>query len=158
MAEHQDRPPLHEGTGKGTESTSTSTAMPPPDATSASASAGTGASAGGGSLGRRLLGMRSGVAAARRRAIALLATLISLATMLLVAVLAVHIVFVAFEANTSNEIVKTVGDWADDLAWQFRDIFQPENPKVSVAVNYGLAAIVYLIAGRIVVGLVRRLG
>lgn len=156
MAEHQDRPPPHEGTGKGTESTSTSTAMPPPDATSASASAGTGA--GGGSLGRRLLGMRSGVAAARRRAIALLATLISLATMLLVAVLAVHIVFVAFEANTSNEIVKTVGDWADDLAWQFRDIFQPENPKVSVAVNYGLAAIVYLIAGRIVVGLVRRLG
>ena len=82
----------------------------------------------------------------------------SLVTTVVVAVLAVHIVFAVFEANGSNTIVTTFRDWADGLAWQFKDVFTPHDPKVAVLVNYGLAALVYLIAGRIVVGLIRRLG
>ena len=97
-------------------------------------------------------------AAVRRRAVALLAAAVSVATTVVVAVLAVHIVFTAFEANTGNDLVRWFGDRATDLCWQFKDVFQPENPKVEVAVNYGLAALVYLVIGRIVVGLVRRLG
>ncbi|MES9603923.1 hypothetical protein AB0C69_15595 [Actinomadura sp. NPDC048032] len=97
-------------------------------------------------------------AATRRRAAGLLAAAVSVATTLVVVILAVHIVFVAFEANTSNDLVRWFGDRATDLCWQFRDVFQPENPKVEVAVNYGLAALVYLVVGRILVGLVRRLG
>jgi hypothetical protein len=95
--------------------------------------------------------------AARKRTVAALSTIISVITTVVVLVLAVHIVFVAFEANTANDLVRTAGDWAENLAWQFRDVFQPADHKVEVAVNYGLAALVYLIAGRIVVGLVRRL-
>lgn len=94
----------------------------------------------------------------RHRVVNAVAWVISLVTTVLVLVLAVHIVFVAFEANTANELVKTVGEWANDLAWQFKDVFQPANPKWEVAVNYGLAALVYLVIGRIVVSLVRRLG
>ncbi|RFU38626.1 hypothetical protein DZF91_26685 [Actinomadura logoneensis] len=97
-----------------------------------------------------------GVAAARQRAVSWLVTLISIVTTVVVLILAVHIVFVAFEANTGNALVHRIGIWADDLAWQFKDVFQPKNPKVGVAVNYGLAAVVYLVIGRIVVAVVRR--
>ncbi|MFI0452351.1 hypothetical protein [Actinomadura sp. 6N118] len=93
----------------------------------------------------------------RRRAVNAVAWFISLVTTVVVLILAVHIVFVAFEANTANDLVNTVGDWADDLAWQFKDVFQPDDHKVEVAVNYGLAALVYLIVGRILTSLVRRL-
>ncbi|MGW5413746.1 hypothetical protein [Actinomadura geliboluensis] len=96
-------------------------------------------------------------AGARRRAVGALATAVSVVTTVVVAVLAVHIVFVAFEANTANDIVRWFGDRATDLCWQFKDVFQPANHKADVAVNYGLAAAVYLVIGRIVVGLVRRL-
>ncbi|MCP9969993.1 hypothetical protein LUX57_36395 [Actinomadura madurae] len=75
----------------------------------------------------------------------------------MVAILAVHIVFVAFEANTANDLVRWFGDRATDLCWQFKDVFQPENRKTEVAVNYGLAALVYLVVGRILVNLARRL-
>jgi hypothetical protein len=74
-----------------------------------------------------------------------------------VATLAVHIVFVAFEANPANELVNTVSAWARGMAWQFKDVFQPSDPKIEVVVNHGLAAVVYLVAGRLLIGLVRRL-
>ncbi|MFF5264907.1 hypothetical protein ACFY4C_38795 [Actinomadura viridis] len=95
--------------------------------------------------------------AVRERAVRALATAVSVATTVVVLVLAVHIVFVAFEANTANDLVRTTADWAEGLAWQFRDVFQPADPKVEVAVNHGLAALVYLVIGRIAVGLIRRL-
>ncbi|GAA2638372.1 hypothetical protein SMC26_35050 [Actinomadura fulvescens] len=97
------------------------------------------------------------MAMARKRAVNVVAWLISLVTTVVVLILAVHIVFVTFEANTANDLVNTVGDWADGLAWQFKDVFQPDDHKVEVAVNYGLAALVYLIVGRILTSLVRRL-
>ncbi|MGI5204452.1 hypothetical protein ACQEU6_23070 [Spirillospora sp. CA-108201] len=97
-------------------------------------------------------------AAARRRGAGLLAAAVSIAAALAATILAVHIVFVAFEANTANDLVRWFGDRATDLCWQFKDVFQPKNPKVEVAVNYGLAAVVYLVVGRVLVGLVRRLG
>ncbi|SNT59522.1 hypothetical protein SAMN05443665_105310 [Actinomadura meyerae] len=96
-------------------------------------------------------------AGVRRRAAGALATLVSVVTTVVVAVLAVHIVFVAFEANTANGIVHWFGERAVDLSWQFKDVFQPANPKAEVAVNYGLAALVYLVIGRALVGVVRRL-
>ncbi|MFF0522815.1 hypothetical protein ACFYTC_29270 [Actinomadura nitritigenes] len=95
-------------------------------------------------------------AAARRRTVNLIATVISVVTTIVVLVLAVHILFVVFDANTGNDIVHWFGARADELAWQFKDVFQPDNAKVDVAVNYGLAALVYLVIGRIIVAVVRR--
>ncbi|MFD0691882.1 hypothetical protein [Actinomadura fibrosa] len=97
-------------------------------------------------------------AAVRRRAATVIAAVISAVTTVVVVILAVHIIFVTFEANTSNDLVRWFGDRATDLAWQFKDVFQPKNPKAEVAVNYGLAALVYLVVGRILVTVVRRLG
>ncbi|GAA0573876.1 hypothetical protein [Actinomadura livida] len=101
---------------------------------------------------------RRSLTAARRRTADVLATVISVITTVAVLILAVHIVFVAFEANTANGIVSWFSDRATDLSWQFKDIFQPADPKLEVAVNYGLAALVYLLIGRLLTNLTRRLG
>ncbi|TMQ90668.1 hypothetical protein ETD83_34485 [Actinomadura soli] len=98
----------------------------------------------------------AGATAARRRAAGIAATAVSAVTTVVVLIMAVHILFVAFEANTANDLVRWFGDRATELCWQFKDVFQPENPKAEVAVNYGLAAVVYLVAGRLLTSLIRR--
>ncbi|WP_225992459.1 hypothetical protein [Actinomadura montaniterrae] len=100
--------------------------------------------------------LAASAAAARKRTVDLIAAVISVVTTIVVLILAVHILFVVFEANTGNDIVHWFGARADELAWQFKDVFQPDNAKVDVAVNYGLAALVYLVVGRIIVSVVRR--
>lgn len=72
-------------------------------------------------------------------------------------VLALHIVFVIFTANPHNPLVTFVAGWADGLVVFFRDLFTPADHRVEVLVNYGLAAIFWLIVGRIVTGLLRRI-
>jgi hypothetical protein len=94
----------------------------------------------------------------RKPLAAALAMTASLVTTIVVTVLAVHIVFAVFEANGSNDIVTAFEGWAEGLAWQFKDVFTPRDPKIAVLVNYGLAALVYLMAGRLVVRLIQRLG
>ncbi|MFC5748702.1 hypothetical protein [Actinomadura rugatobispora] len=153
MADERDRPPA---TGPGgppeTPAAQTGTATDP--GVAAGANQGAASHRRGSRMGRP---PSRNLKAARKRAAAALATALSVITTVVVLVLAVHIVFVVFEANTANDLVRTAGDRAEGLAWQFRDVFQPADPKIEVVVNYGLAALVYLIIGRIVVGLVRRL-
>jgi hypothetical protein len=93
-----------------------------------------------------------------KRGIDAIATAVVIAAVVVAIILAVHVVFVVFEANGANSLVTTINDWADTLAWKFKDVFTPENPKAAAFVNYGLAAVIYLIAGRLVAGLVRRAG
>jgi hypothetical protein len=87
-----------------------------------------------------------------------LATAVVIVAATVAIILAVHVVFVVFEANGANGIVKTINSWADTLAWNFKDIFTPTDPKAAALVNYGLAAAIYLIAGRVVAALIRRAG
>jgi hypothetical protein len=87
-----------------------------------------------------------------------LATAVVIVAAAVAIILAVHVVFVVFEANAANGIVKTINGWADSLAWNFKDIFTPANPKTAALVNYGLAAAIYLIAGRALATLIRRAG
>jgi uncharacterized membrane protein len=87
-----------------------------------------------------------------------LATVIVIAAAAAAIILAVHVVFVVFEANGANGIVKTINSWADSLAWNFKDIFTPTNPKTAALVNYGLAAVIYLIVGRVLAAVIRRAG
>jgi hypothetical protein len=93
-----------------------------------------------------------------QRTIEAIATVIVVAAVTVAIILVVHIVFVVFDANTANSIVDTINGWADTLAWKFKDVFTPESPKTAALVNFGLAAVIYLIVGRIVAGLIRRAG
>ena len=91
------------------------------------------------------------------RVVGAAATLVTVAAMIICVLLALHIAFVVFTANQANPIVRTVNDWADWFAWQFRDVFTPKDQRVAAIVNYGIAATVYLIAGRVAAGLIRRI-
>ncbi len=98
-------------------------------------------------------GLRTGL----RRAADTAASLVRVVATVVCVLLALHIAFVVFSANHDNVIVRTVNDWAGWFAWRFRDLFVPKDHRVGVLVNYGIAAVVYLIAGRAVANLIRRL-
>jgi hypothetical protein len=85
----------------------------------------------------------------------LLARLVWLAAMILAAVIGLGIVFVVFDANERNIIVSHVTDWARALVGPFHGIFRFRPPEVAIAVNWGLALVVYLVVGSIIAGLLR---
>jgi hypothetical protein len=98
-------------------------------------------------------GQRTGL----RRVTDTAANVVRVVAMIICVLLALHIAFVVFSANPANPIVRTVNDRAQGFAWEFRDIFTPKDERVAVLVNYGIAAVVYLIAGRVAAGLIRRI-
>jgi hypothetical protein len=76
------------------------------------------------------------------RVITLIATVIAL-------ILIVGILLVVLEANRSNDIVKIVHDAASFLAGPFDGLFNLTKHKVEVAVNWGIAAVVWFVVGRL---------
>lgn len=72
-------------------------------------------------------------------------------------IIVLHIVFVLIGANTGNTIVSTDANWAYHLAAWFRGLFTPKDYKLSVFLNYGLAALFYLVVGRILASAVERI-
>jgi len=92
------------------------------------------------------------------QAVSLLATLVMYAALAVAAVLALHIVLVALDANHANAIVTTVRRMANWLVGPFQELFTPPDMKQRVAINYGLAAAVYLAAGAAVSRGIRMLG
>jgi hypothetical protein len=93
-----------------------------------------------------------------RRTAATVATVIFYLGVVLALVLALHIVLVLLSANTGNVIAVTVKRYADLLGGPFLNLFSTPDPKLTVAVDYGLPAVLYLVAGTAVSGLVRGLG
>jgi hypothetical protein len=91
-----------------------------------------------------------------------LAQLVWLVCVLCALLLAVGALLVAFDANTQNALVRLVLDGADavDLGIFSRDNgikeFKGENAEVKNALlNWGLAAIAYLVVGRILDRVIR---
>ena len=106
---------------------------------------------------RRHAGDGNGLRTGLRRVTDTASAAVRVIAMIICVLLALHIAFVVFSANDDNSIVSTVNGWADWFAWRFRDMFVPKDERVAVLVNYGIAAVVYLIAGRVVSGLIRRI-
>jgi hypothetical protein len=73
-----------------------------------------------------------------------------------VLLIVVGILLVVFEANRDNDIVDALLDAGEFLVEPFDDVFEPERRKVRVAVNWGLAAVIYSVAGALIAGLLRR--
>ena len=85
-----------------------------------------------------------------------IARIVNLIARVVAAVLVVTILLVVFEANRSNEIVEAVLDAGRFLAGPFKDMFDLDNRKTEVAVNYGIAAVVYLAIAKVVARLLVR--
>jgi len=72
-------------------------------------------------------------------------------------VLVVHVLLTVGNANPDNGITQFFDAVADPLALAFRNLFTPENAQLRVLVNYGLAALFWLIVSSVVSRLIRRL-
>ncbi|MGZ5316718.1 MAG: hypothetical protein ACXWFE_12775 [Solirubrobacterales bacterium] len=88
----------------------------------------------------------------------LAARLVMLVTSILVAIIVVAILLRVLEANQDNSIVSNITDLGRTLVGPFKDLFTIENAKVAIAVNWGLAALVYFAVGSIIARVLRRLG
>jgi hypothetical protein len=83
----------------------------------------------------------------------LLARIVRIVTAVVVGFIVVGIALHLLDANSGNALVGFVYDVAGWLVTPFKGLFSPDGEKLKIAVNWGLAAIVYGIVG----GLIARL-
>jgi hypothetical protein len=93
---------------------------------------------------------------AARRGLWGAARIVSLITSIVVGLVVIGILLVLLEANRDNAIVGWLLDAAAWLAEPFDNVFSLEGRKKNVAVNYGLAALVYALVGGLIARLLRR--
>jgi hypothetical protein len=91
-----------------------------------------------------------------RRGLWGVARIVSLITSVVVGLIVVGIILVLLEASRDNAIVDWLVGAADDLTQPFHGIFNPDGKKAMVAVNWGLAAVVYALIGGFISRLLRR--
>ena len=72
-------------------------------------------------------------------------------------IIVVAIVLFLVGANPSNQIVSAIHDAGAWLAGPFKNLFSIHDPKLAMAVNWGLAALAYLIVGHIIASLLVRM-
>ena len=77
-----------------------------------------------------------------------LARLVRLIAWLVAAIIVAGILLVVLKANPTNNVVSAVHDTAHALIGPFGGMFKLHNPRVGVAVNWGIAIVVYAFAGR----------
>jgi len=83
------------------------------------------------------------------RAIKLIAGLVA-------GIIFVGIVLVVLEANPGNDIVNAVLDAARWLVGPFKGLFSLDGREATIAVNWGIAGIVYLAVGMVLARLIAR--
>jgi len=110
-----------------------------------------GAAAGGG-------GAVAGAAAAGTAAVGtlfvLIARLVRTVAGLIFLLIVVAILLYDLKANGSNSIVKAIHDAAKFFANPFNGIFSPKGARTKLSINWGVAAVVYLVAGAIIAAII----
>jgi hypothetical protein len=84
------------------------------------------------------------------------AGIIRLVVGLVVLIFALHVLFVVLDANEDNAVVSLVYGLAKTLVLGFGDVFTPHDAVIGVVLNYGLAALVYLVIGELIVKALQR--
>ena len=88
------------------------------------------------------------------RASRALARIIRVAALLVFALIVLAILLNLLKANPSNAIVSAVHNAAGTLVGPFANMFSFASARTTMVVNWGLAAIVYVIAGGLLASLV----
>jgi hypothetical protein len=89
-------------------------------------------------------------------ALGFLARVVDIVVAIVAAIIAIGVLLVVLEANPANDIVDAVLDAARWLAGPFEDFFTLDDAKLEVAVNWGLALVVYVLVGRVLSALLRK--
>lgn len=92
------------------------------------------------------------------RVLSPLARIVRIITGLLAGVLVLAVLLVVLDANEDNGIVAAILDAARFLGRPFREMFELDDAKTELAVNWGIAAGVYLLAGALIVALLAAIG
>jgi hypothetical protein len=85
-----------------------------------------------------------------------IARIVSLVTSVVVGLIVIGIVLVLLEANRDNAVVDWLVGAAGWLAEPFDNVFSMDSRKERIAVNYGLAAVVYALVGGLILRVLRR--
>jgi uncharacterized membrane protein len=85
-----------------------------------------------------------------------IARLVRLIVGIAVALIVAAILLRVFGANHSNWIVRHIHDIGRWLVTPFHNLFSLKHPKAAIALNWGIAAIVYLIVGSFIASLIWR--
>lgn len=93
----------------------------------------------------------------RARIVGIVATVVRWVGTLLAVLMTAHVVLAIGGANPDNGITRFVAEWARPLALGFADLFTPADPQAAVLVNYGIAALFWLIVTSIAVKVIRAL-
>jgi len=87
-----------------------------------------------------------------------LARAVRLVVGVVVLIIVVGGVLFVLSANPGNTIVRDIHDAASTLVGPFKNVFSINgHPKETLVANWGLAAIVYLIVGGLIAGLIARM-
>ena len=86
-----------------------------------------------------------------------LARIVRVVTYLAALVIVVAIVLRVAGANPANAIVRDIHDVGKALVGPFHNVFTIKNPKASIAVNWGLAAVVWVVVGSVISSLLVRI-
>jgi len=105
-------------------------------------------------VGARMAAGGAGVIAALGTGVA---RLIRLAVLAVVLIIALAIAFKVLGANSHNTIVSAVHDGGKALAKPFDDMFKLDGAKATLALNWGIALVVYLVLGLAIAHFVARL-
>ncbi|HWE91351.1 MAG TPA: hypothetical protein VG317_17960 [Pseudonocardiaceae bacterium] len=103
------------------------------------------------------MGHTRSFAQVRSTVVGVLAGVVRWAGLLVAVILVVRVLLTVGGANPTNGITSTFTTWSDSLAWGFKNLFTPGDAKLRILVNYGLAALFWLIISSIVSRLIRRL-
>lgn len=85
-----------------------------------------------------------------------IARLVRLVAGIVVLLIVVAVVLRLLGANQANGVVHDVHQAAAWFVGPFKSMFSIHNPKWSMVVNWGLAALIYLIVGGLIAGLIAR--
>lgn len=83
------------------------------------------------------------------------ATVVLVITGIIAAFIALAILLVIVDANQGNMIVNAIVEIGSFFSTPFHDMFPQRNAEMNVLVNWGLAALAYLLIGGIVARFVR---
>lgn len=99
---------------------------------------------------------RHTMTAIRTSALNVLAGLVRWVGLVVVVILVVRVLLTVGGANPHNGITQFVTTWSDALAWGFKNLFTPADAKLRVLVNYGIAALCWLVVSSVLARILRR--
>jgi hypothetical protein len=94
----------------------------------------------------------------RASTVGALAGLVRWVGLVIVIILVARVLLTVGGANPANGITSFITRWSTPLAWGFKDLFTPGDAKLRILVNYGIAALFWLIVSSILTRIVRRIG